>query len=394
MIEIKSTITLPQINALYTQLNKDVKGGVVDVQLPKELKSKNFGLLFSLIQFVSTWIRQPMSGNLILPVNSDEEAIEYLKNEYVYPIVVMSWEKEIKNLLGDNIRAKLKIPSQEYYKQMDFFETKEKDSIPVFCFDHDLSKRGKSRVFYDMNNRLMSEANMDFTLHPAFEKLANHINKLVFKESIKKELTSFYGIIHELFSNTNEHATTDENGYNLYPNIRALYIKFHRTTIAKYLDIYKDFPGLLNFFNSEFKVNQQNQLYLIELSVLDSGPGLVKRYTGKRDHELSIDKQVEVIKQCLYIHNTSSTELNKNNKGYGLDRMLKIIDGKGFVRIKTGKADVFRDMKNNKYVEHKSHSEIKLFDWVTNSDKTFTSNELAEGTLISILYPLDFLHYE
>uniref|UniRef100_UPI00197E28FB hypothetical protein n=1 Tax=Pseudomonas viridiflava TaxID=33069 RepID=UPI00197E28FB len=97
--------------------------------------------------------------------------------------------------------------------------------------------------------------------------------------------------------------------------------------------------------------------------------------------------------ECLYIHNTSSTELNKQNKGYGLDRMLKILDKKGIVRIKSGRADIFRDMKNVEYTQHSSPSELQLYDWKIDSSKKFTKNEWAEGTLISILYPLDFIPY-
>jgi hypothetical protein len=396
MIEIKANITIPKIINLYAELQtaQTGEGELIDLKLPPSLTNNHFGVLFSLLQFIASWIRNSASGRLILPVNTTDEAAEYLKNEFVYPAVVLAWEKEILNIEGVNIRSALKKPSQNYYQELDFFNNKEHHSIPVFCFDHDLSKRGKSRVFYDLNNRLMRESNMEFTLHPAFEKLSNQFNKAVFKSSVKSELTTFYSIIHELFSNTDEHAKTNEKGFNLYPNIRALYIKFHRTTIEKYLEIYKGFPGLVKFFNSDFNTNEQNQLYLVELSVLDSGPGLYKRYTGNSDYQTTMANEVDIIKQCLYIHNTSATEINKSNKGYGLDRMLQLLDGKGFVRIKTGRADIFRDMKNIRYTGHDSHSAIQLNDWLNNSVEDYTVNQPVEGTLISILYPLDYVRYE
>jgi len=396
MIEIKASVTIPKIISLYADLyTAETDGGRgIDLKLPLSLTNNHFGVLFSLLQFVSCWIRSPLSGNLILPVLTDEEAAEYLKNEFVYPTVVLAWEKEILNLAGANIRTVLKKPSQIYYQELDFFKNKEHHSIPVFCFDHDQSKRGKSRVFYDLNNRLMRESNMEFTLHPAFEKLSNQFNKAVFKSSVKNELTTFYGIIHELFSNTDEHAKTNEKGFNLYPNIRALYIKFHRTSLERYLDIYKEFPGLVKFFSSGFQTGEQNQLYLVEISVLDSGPGLYKRFTGNSDFETSIGNEIDIIKQCLYIHKTSATEINKSNKGYGLDRILKLLDGKGFLRIKTGRADVFRDMKNTRYVAHENPSDIQLNDWINNSNNSYTVNQAVEGALISILYPLTYVPYE
>ncbi|TKC59176.1 hypothetical protein FBD94_16730 [Pedobacter hiemivivus] len=396
MIEIKSSINIQQINHLYREL-ADLSGKQIqiDLKLPKAIQKRNFGVVFSLLQFICTWIRNEDSGALILPVSTDAEAIDYLTNEFVYPSVVLSWEKQIRNINGENIRSFLKAPSQEYYRKLDFFENKERDSIPVFCFDHDLSKRGKSRVFYDAENQLLSEAYLDFTLHPALVKLSNHFNKRVFKSAVKNELNSIYGIISELFTNTHEHARTNEKGFNLYPNLRSLYIKFHKAPVQTYLQTYKELPGLVKFFNSEFKVNDQNELYLIELSFLDSGPGYVKRFTGRSDIIMPIEQEVEIIKQCLSIHKTSAPESNKSIKGYGLDRMLELLNGKGFLRIKTGHADVFRDMKNVAHIKDiKKSSDIVLYDWSTNSDDNFTVNQWSEGALISIFYPLDFLPYD
>ena len=64
----------------------------------------------------------------------------------------------------------------------------------------------------------------------------------------------------------------------------------------------------------------------------------------------------------------------------------------GFVRIKTGRADVFRDMKNNRYHHHGNASEIQLSDFQNNSTSEFTEFPTAEGTLLSIFYPLEYNH--
>lgn len=392
MIEIKSNLTLPKIDLLYAELEETQASK--DLKLPKELNNNQFGVLFSLLQFIGTWIRHPHSGSLILPVTTEEEALVYLRNEFVYPIVVLSWEKEILGSDGRKLKSLLAKPSQAFYQELDFFNGGSHSSIPIYCFDHDLSKRGKSRVFYEVDNSIVSEAKMDFTLHPAFEKLSNYFNRHVFKAGVAKELTTFYGIIHELFSNTHEHARTSEKGYNLYPNIRAVYFKFYNTTLQTYQDTYKEFPGLVQFFCSDFNLNLQNQLYLIELSIMDSGPGLYKRYSGKSDFDVHITEEIDVIKQCLYIHNTSSVALNKENKGIGLDRMLRLVDGKGFIRIKSGRADVFRDLRNHRYHAHDDPKAIMLSDWRTNSPTEYTVHKKTEGTLISIFYPLDFTVYE
>ena len=345
--------------------------------------------MFSFLQFLATWVRNGKSGRLLLPVNSVEEAVAYLDdNEFVYPSIVLSWEKEIVNENGDSLKSDLKIPSKNYFNKMDYFDLKG-TSVPIFCFDHDKSNRGLSKHFYKKNRELVSEDTLGFNLYRAFQKIGSH-NSSVFRGSIRSTLDSFNAIIHELFTNTHEHAKTNELGYNLYPNIRAVQLKFHKKTINKYIELYQDFKGLVTYFSSDFKVNRLGELYLIEISIMDSGPGLAKRYKEISAYNISISKEIEIIKECLHRHNTSANGLRGEVKGIGLDRVLQTIDGKGFVRIKSGRADVFRDMKTQRYVHHNRASDIQLYDWQSNSTTNFTIFPAAEGTLISIFYPIDY----
>jgi len=95
MIEIKKNITISDIDQLYEDLKtKEKLKRKIDLLLPKQLENNDFGVLFSLIQFAATWVRSDYSGTLILPVNDIKEYEEYLFKEFVYPLVVLSWEKE------------------------------------------------------------------------------------------------------------------------------------------------------------------------------------------------------------------------------------------------------------------------------------------------------------
>ncbi len=387
-IKVTGNISIPKIQNLYSELASS-DDTVIDVYLPKKIEKLDFGLLFSYLQFLSTWVRNNRSGKLHLPVNNTAEAIEYLdNNEFVYPSIVLAWEKEIVNANGENIKSDLKNPSKEYFNRMDFFDLKG-TSVPIYCFDHDKSNRGLSRHIYKNFRELVNETTLGFNLYNAFKKVGE-FNKGVFRTSVKGHYDDFIAIIHELFTNTHEHAKTNELGYNLYPNIRALQLKFHKKPVDKLIEQYQDYAGLIQYFNSGFNVNQQGDLYLLEISILDSGPGFVKRHKKISDYSLEISAEVEIIKQCLYRHNTSAEGFKGEIKGIGLDRVLQTLDGKGFVRIKTGRADVFRDMRNNRYYHHDNASEIQLNDFQNNSTNNFTVYPAAEGTLLSIFYPLEF----
>ena len=388
MIKVQGNLNFAKIQMLYHQL-QDSEDRQIDLYLPKKIEKLDFGLLFSYLQFLATWVRNNRSGNLHLPVNSTEEAIEYLgNNEFVYPSIVLSWEKEIVNVNGINIKSELKNPSKEYFNRMDFFDLRG-TSVPIYCFDHDKSNRGLSRHLYKNFRELVNETTLGFNLFDAFKKI-RITNPSVFNLSIKENYDDFIAIIHELITNTHEHAKTNELGYNLYPNIRAVQLKFHRKHVRSFLEQFHDQLGLINYFNSGFNVNKQGELYLLEISILDSGPGYLKRYKKTSDFSISIIEEVDVIKQCLYRHNTSEEGFRSEIKGIGLDRVLQTLNEKGFVRIKTGRVDVFRDMKNNPYHHHANSTEIQLNDFLNNSTSDFTTFPVAEGTLISIFYPLDY----
>lgn len=389
MIKITSNISIQKIQNLYSELAAS-NDALIDVHLPKKIEKLDFGLLFSYLQFLATWVRNNRSGKLHLPVNSTEEAIEYLDyNEFVYPSIVLAWEKEIVDANGENIKGKLKNPSKEYFNRMDFFDLKG-TSAPIYCFDHDKSNRGLSRHLYKNFRELVNETSLGFNLYNAFKKI-RITNPSVFNASIKRSYDNFIAIIHELFNNTHEHAKTNELGHNLYPNIRALQLKFHKKPINKLIEQFNDYAGLVDYFNSGFTTNNLGELYLLEISILDSGPGFVKRYKKISDYNLNINEEIEIIKHCLYRHNTSAEGLFRGEiKGIGLDRVLQTLDGKGFIRIKTGRADVFRDMKNNHYHHHNSATEIQLNDFQNNSTNNFTVYPAAAGTLLSIFYPLEF----
>lgn len=389
MIKIKGNISIPKIEELYSELYSS-QLDLIDIQLPKKIEKLDFGLLFSFLQFLATWIRNEKSGKLILPVDGSHAAIQYLfDNEFAYPSVVLSWEKEIVDENGTHLKSELKSPSRAYFDKMDFFELKG-TSVPIYCFDHDKSNRGLSKHLYRNNRELVSEDTLGFNLFRAFQKIGSH-NYGVFRSSLKKHMDSFNAIIHESFTNTHEHAKTNELGYNLYPNLRGILLKFHKRSIDKLVDQYKEYPGLVNYFKSGFQINEQGELYLVEISILDSGPGLVKRYTGTSEYKDDVQGEVEIIKQCLYRHNTSSIGLKSEIKGIGLDRILQTLDGKGFLRIKTGRTDVFRDMKTNRYSHNAQASEIVLNDWRTGEDSNYTTFAHTEGTLLSIFYPLDYI---
>src|SRR5690606_26044726 len=105
-------------------------------------------------------------------------------------------------------------------------------------------------------------------------------------------------------------------------------------------------------------------------------------------NESKAKNDVGVIKECLIRNNTTAKGLNKSEKGKGLDRILKTLDGKGFLRIRTDKYSVYRDLIQDRYLKTSKIDDIVLCDWKTNASDTFKEMQYASGTVITIIYPL------
>ncbi|WP_282117518.1 hypothetical protein [Cellulophaga baltica] len=90
--------------------------------------------------------------------------------------------------------------------------------------------------------------------------------------------------------------------------------------------------------------NKSNQIYYLEILVFDSGIGFVDKFGKDNKHS-----DIDIIKKCLIKNQTSSTTNMKTKKGKGLDRILNILDGKGFLKITTDKYFLYRNLLKDEY---------------------------------------------
>lgn len=154
----------------------------------------------------------------------------------------------------------------------------------------------------------------------------------------------------------------------------------------KILEEFEETP-IQSFFQHPFIlencINDQNQIYYLEILVFDSGVGFIDKFIQKEGLT-----DLEVIKKCLVKNQTSSTSNLKSKKGIGLDRILNILNKKGFVKISTDKYCVYRDLIKDNYkpIDVEKLKDLKLEDW--NNDDFRTDNIIkSRGSYISILYP-------
>lgn len=392
MKKIPKTLTIKDIESLYTNLYSNNES--FDLMLPSSIKSFDFGITTLLIQYINTWFRL-RSGNLIIDVKEDYSDLEdIVKMDYVFPSIIMSWDKGIFDKKLNNIKQSIRPVNEQMIESMQALE-----NIPLFnktfirqkgmkslltCFDHLPPEKGYLDCFYLNQSFIPSEEYLTNSLEDTLNYVLSFNSRG--KQNTKPIKNDLVSIIFELMKNTHDWARTGNNSKSLNPNTRGLLIKFVKGSKDSYVENYKDHKGLKTYFDS-FSTNDKNELYFIEISVFDSGIGFVKKFTSN-DETVDINEQVQIIKQCLVKHNTSDKSLEKENKGIGLDKIMQVLNHKGLFMIRTSNAFVFRNMKRNPYVITRNEDDIELFDWSTSSNQSFTKFNECVGSNVTIVYPI------
>jgi hypothetical protein len=386
-IKIQQAVILHEIEDLYTQLYDGLENEIILQYTPTKAK-RYFGVSVALVQFVSTWLKLSKSGEFILNVrdfqNVDLDEL-YRKDEALFSIISMVFKERMVLLKKDNLELfeKLRSFQNSYYFSMLKLQNTQNNNLVCVTYDN---------LFY----------------HPAFEKngmyvpsefeLADSLRRPIIRDILKHSLdvqrsfgheqTSFFSIIYELMKNTFEWGKSDEKGVPFNPSLRGLIIKFFKKQREKFIEEYEELSFIKEYFASDVhKENSNKELYFLEISVFDTGAGLVKKFKSTND-VLPDVSDVDIIKRCLIKHNTSSTGINKGNKGIGLDRILKTIDKKGFLRIRTDKYSLYRNLIKDNYIHSCDEHDIVLNDWLSGSKATFNQLKYSSGTTISIFYPL------
>jgi hypothetical protein len=390
-IKINKSIKLDELDLLYQQLYSHINiGVVVDLVLPRELETKYVGLVPALYQFCNTWLRYEKSCKLLLEVDKPDSKIlrEIYDNELIFPVVSLVWNKnEVFNRTGEtNLSSLLRPLNSEFFDKMKAVEAMKGWTLLLTNFDHLAYERGILPCF---------ELSGQFTSNES--KLANSLKRglkqvLSFSQDAEK-IYDYYkndlnGIIFELMKNTHEWAKDDENKVPLDPNIRGLLVKFYKKTKDKLNSEFKSHYGLSEYFKSDIlNTHSKNELFFLEIDIFDSGVGFAKKYKSLNLEEGL--KDVDIVKKCMIKHNTSAKGLEKDDKGLGLDRILSILNNRGFLRIKTGKVCLYRNLISHPYrdINGRNSGDMELFDWKKNSSQEYTVFQEAVGTVITIIYP-------
>jgi|TARA_R100000479_G_scaffold51000_2_gene23981 hypothetical protein len=392
-VKIPKDVDLLSLHKIYVELGLKAKQDFfIDLIIPIELTKNYLGISVSLIQFAATWLRTEKASKLIIDITTpNEKLLENLfRNEYLLPIIGLVWDGiGVYDKEGNNLRKYLKKSLNEVFIKMAKVEALKGEKLLLTNFDHFPESVGILPCFEQNGEYISSETELAVSLENVLmnDVLRNYSDTHLSYKNIKR---SFSKIVYELMKNTFEWAKADVDDVPFDPNIRGVLIKFNKRKRSTLVENFKSNKGVSEYFNNEvLKENNQGELYFLEISVFDSGAGFISKYRSLNDNASKFS-DIEVVKKCMIKHNTSSKGLNKGDKGIGLDKILRIISGKGLIRIKTGNKCVYRNLITEPYlaINRKNVEKMKLYDWSNDSDVNYTNYEPVSGSVVTIIFPL------
>ncbi len=389
VITIERNLSLDDLDRYYRRLEEYRSvDAALDLLLPRTLHNNYMGLAVALVQFVISWIRYAHAGKLLIDISNPETENweEIFQEEHIFPIIALSvnnagvYDRTGQISLTPYIR-------QAYAKTRDAMvkvKPLKGGKLSLTSADHFPQSAGSLPCFERQEGYIDNESTVGRNLRPAIEFVLNlspHIQNQF--RAVEPHLIA---IINELMKNTYEWGKTDSHNVPVDPGVRGLLMKFYRRVRDKAVEEFRFHTGLREYFNNNrLRENGIHELYFLEISVYDSGVGFVEKYSERGIREMS---DVDVIKRCLIKHRTSAAGLEKDDKGIGLDRILQLLNTRGFLRIKTNRSCLYRNLITHPYRAAATEDDMELFDWQTHSSVRFTALPNVAGSVVTIIYPL------
>ncbi|WP_223557920.1 hypothetical protein [Chryseobacterium lathyri] len=393
-IRIQRSLTSKKIKALYDDyLYEKNYSGEFRIILPKEIEKYRFGVFAELLQFLITLNNEYIVKEIKLSIDSAEDLNKVYEQEFIYPIVSLFWNStKFTNIKGDLIKDELRSLQNDFFIKMNSFQRLKSNKSLLINIDHFSNSKGLIKLFENANGFNENEEQIIDVIKKILKKniLTYNFNNLIEFENI---LSDIGAIIYELIKNTFEWGKSDKYDVPINPSIRGLYLRFHSNMYENAIQDFENTP--IGFFLNDEVIKQNcvtdyEKIDYLEITVFDSGIGFIDKFQDKNGLD-----DITILKKCLIKNQTSSTTNLKSKKGLGLDRILKTIDKKGFLKISTDKYVAYRNMIKDEYsqIDINNLADLIIEDW-NNNEFNSSDNKKLSGTFISILYPFNYSSYQ
>ncbi len=279
------------------------------------------------------------------------------------------------------------------------------DSTFLLCADHKPPEYGLPEQLYLQHNPdgLLPWAGV----HELVNQLIKAVSPAVAPTWIEAQSAlreSLATIFAETFKNTHDHAREDTDGSDLETSVRAVYARYYPMQVVLNNIASVPVDGITqaeryvrSFAPRTVKPGVRTPDLptvsgFLELSVLDSGPGMAAKWLRKPVHDLDQRQQLDAVLQCFGKGRTTTTS---PGRGFGLWKVLNSLSAlHGFISVRTNGIHAFRQFG---YAAATGREELPggqivqkelLYDWKRGFSTTPSEYPHVRGTVISFLLPM------
>lgn len=266
----------------------------------------------------------------------------------------------------------------------DLSEKKTTSDLALLCFSSHPYEYLPCFYELPLQGNIRSKDQFNFLVEKILEN-----KKPTFTSTLNKdEFTSSLGsLLHELIKNTDEHSVTDEEG-NLYSKgVRGIIVKYATLNRGALLKEYSgNNPRLTTYFNQLLgrAGRTTTKLTFLEVSVIDTGPGLARRWLSNKSSEpprklgeISIEEERLAVIKCFQKYMTTKVS---ESSGMGLTAVLEhLYKLKAFLRLRTGRLSLFQANENEN-----EKQKFTPLDW----NKNQPALPEVSGTTFTICFPI------
>lgn len=385
-MKITKNLNTYEIEKLYSLCQNDAS-----LRLPKSMSHGGlFGVDAALAQLVITWARAHDESALHLYADSESASDQILQlGRTVAGLAALILSSQIETEAHEIIdkRAALFVirPLIEAMFEGDLRNTSsERGARPkaINLFSINFAKMEFIKPFY------YGGASPRIHSHSTFASLLEMSSALMHTKQDKKTLLrgglpALGSVLAELIANADQHSVTDVHGVKYKKGLRGTSVKATRIKKDE-IHVISDKESQFALFALRNMLKDAEYLDFIEISVIDSGPGLARRWLSAQQgspvedlNELPIAEEVQATLECFKKHVTTK---DSATSGMGLHNAVQALNKlKAYVRLRTGRVCFYQAFQGQDQVV-----EFNPKNW--SGDGQLAA---AEGTVFTICIPVN-----
>lgn len=385
-MKIAKTLNTYEIEELYPLCHEDAS-----LRLPKTMSHGGlFGVDAALAQLVISWARAHEQSVLHLYAGAESAPDRILQlGQTAAGLAALIMSSRIETEAHETIekRAALSVirPLIEAMYDGDLRNTSsERGARPntINLFSINFAKMEFIKPFY------YGGTSPQINSHSSFASLLEMSSALMHSKQDKKALhrgglPALGSVLAELIANADQHSVTDVHGVKYKKGLRGTSVKSGRIK-KEDIHLVSDREPQFALFVIRNMLKDADYLEFIEISVIDSGPGLARRWlTAKQAapvdslNDLPLAVELEATLECFKKHVTTKDSVTS---GMGLHNAVQALNKlKAYVRLRTGRVCLYQAFQGQDQVV-----EFNPKNW--SGDRELVA---VEGTVFTICIPVN-----